>query len=565
MVTGESKNGPPSERLLDVPVGEANRFKSPLGFRRPEMASLIWDRSLRLGHSKRNSFSSVAYDSAAINMSSSSTTSSFTGTTNSLSAALPSPFGDVSLSDADLRASAYEIFLAATRSSSSKPLIYTSNNQNNNNCIKQRWSLTSTATSKMNVWKTTLPRLPKKDNLQSSPPRLTMKKALGLRSSSKRGSEGRSPGSSCSGGKIKKPMTVGELMRVQMRVSDALDSRLRRGLLRISAGQVGKRIESMVLPLELLQQFKAITTIPDAPIPIYIFGFLPFHKEQDLEPACSINPNTLFFQYTLKIISSPFFLFLKWSISQQILSSTLTAMLGWADKRLLAYHGTFDSRKIDSIQSIVSIGISAAKILVEDISNDVDEEKTKLMSSVCTAFARRMEKADSNRRSSRNQLNSLPVLAILAKDVGDLAMKGKDTFSPILKRWHPFAVGVAVAMLHACYGNELKQFIAAITELTADAVQILRAADKLEKDLINIAVEDSVDSDDGGKAIICEMPPYEAEGSIANMVKVWIKTRINRLKECIDRTLQQEVYVQCLIDSFLEQNTMLYNLTSRNP
>ncbi|CAA2953771.1 Hypothetical predicted protein [Olea europaea subsp. europaea] len=379
MVTGESKNGPPSERLLDVPVGEANRFKSPLGFRRPEMASLIWDRSLRLGHSKRNSFSSVAYDSAAINMSSSSTTSSFTGTTNSLSAALPSPFGDVSLSDADLRASAYEIFLAATRSSSSKPLIYTSNNQNNNNCIKQRWSLTSTATSKMNVWKTTLPRLPKKDNLQSSPPRLTMKKALGLRSSSKRGSEGRSPGSSCSGGKIKKPMTVGELMRVQMRVSDALDSRLRRGLLRISAGQVGKRIESMVLPLELLQQFKAITTIPDAPIPIYIFGFLPFHKEQDLEPACSINPNTLFFQYTLKIISSPFFLFLKWSISQQILSSTLTAMLGWADKRLLAYHGTFDSRKIDSIQSIVSIGISAAKILVEDISNDVDEEKTKLM------------------------------------------------------------------------------------------------------------------------------------------------------------------------------------------
>ncbi|XP_022863080.1 uncharacterized protein LOC111383229 isoform X2 [Olea europaea var. sylvestris] len=176
-----------------------------------------------------------------------------------------------------------------------------------------------------------------------------------------------------------------------------------------------------------------------------------------------------------------------------------------------------------------------------------------------------MEKADSNRRSSRNQLNSLPVLAILAKDVGDLAMKGKDTFSPILKRWHPFAAGVAVAMIHACYGNELKQFIAAITELTADAVQILRAADKLEKDLINIAVEDSVDSDDGGKAIICEMPPYEAEGSIANMVKVWIKTRINRLKECIDRTLQQEVYVQCLIDSFLEQNTMLYNLTSRNP
>lgn len=153
----------------------------------------------------------------------------------------------------------------------------------------------------------------------------------------------------------------------------------------------------------------------------------------------------------------------------------------------------------------------------------------------------RMEKADSSRRASRNQPNPLPVLAILAKDVGELAIKEKDTFSSILKKWHPFAAGVAVATLHACYGNELKQFISGITELTPDAVQILRAADKLEKDLVQIAVEDSVDSDDGGKAIIREMPPYEAEGAIANLVKVWLKTRIDRLKEWVDRNLQQEV------------------------
>ncbi|KAI5444969.1 hypothetical protein KIW84_013306 [Lathyrus oleraceus] len=71
--------------------------------------------------------------------------------------------------------------------------------------------------------------------------------------------------------------------------------------------------------------------------------------------------------------------------------------------------------------------------------------------------------------------------------------------------------GLAVATLHACYGNEMKQFIAGITELTPDVVQVLRAADQLEKDLVQIAVEDSVDSDDGGKAVIREMPPYEAE------------------------------------------------------
>jgi hypothetical protein len=152
-----------------------------------------------------------------------------------------------------------------------------------------------------------------------------------------------------------------------------------------------------------------------------------------------------------------------------------------------------------------------------------------------------MEKADSSRRASKNQPNPLPVLAILAKDVGDLAINEKEVFSPILKRWHPFAAGVAVATLHACYGNELKQFISGMMELTPDAVQVLRAADKLEKDLVQIAVEDSVDSDDGGKAIIREMPPYEAEATVANLVKVWIKKSVDRLKEWVDRSLQQEV------------------------
>lgn len=157
-----------------------------------------------------------------------------------------------------------------------------------------------------------------------------------------------------------------------------------------------------------------------------------------------------------------------------------------------------------------------------------------------------MEKADSSRRASKNQPNALPGLVILAKDVGSLAVNEKQVFSPILKRWHPLAAGLAVATLHACYGNELKQFISGITELTPDAVQVLRAADQLEKDLVQIAVEDSVESEDGGKAIIREMPPYEAEGAIANLVKIWIKTRIDRLKEWVDRNLQQEVCIHYL-------------------
>ncbi|KAL0330367.1 UNVERIFIED_CONTAM: protein unc-13 [Sesamum radiatum] len=594
------------------------------------MASLFRDRTL--GHSKRDSFSSSSSTAttAATTASPSSATSRFTPTiTPTALSPLPPPLvTSPPLSPTPISAP------LPTRSS-----------------YPPTKSLTSAAASKM-------------------------KKALGLRSSSsRRSSDSNNP---VAGGKTKRPVTIGELMRVQMRVSEASDSRIRRGLLRISAGQVGRRTESMILPLELLQQFKASDFTDQAEYEAWqkrnlrmleagllLHPHMPLEKantaaqrlrqiihaaldrpietgrnnesmqvlrttvmalasrtsdgavleschwadgfplnlrlyEMLLEACFDINDETsileevdelmelikktwgiLGLNQMLHNLCFTWVLFNRYVASGQveidllyaadsqlsevakdvkmtkdpvyskILSSTLTAMLGWAEKRLLAYHETFDSGNIDSMQSIVSVGVLAAKILVEDISNEYRRRKnevdvalsridTYIRSSLRTAFAQRMEKADSSRRASRNQPNPLPVLAILAKDVGELAIKEKDMFSPILKRWHPFAAGVAVATLHACYGNELKQFISGITELTPDAVQILRAADKLEKDLVQIAVEDSVDSDDGGKAIIREMPPYEAEGAIANLVKVWIKTRLDRLKEWVDRNLQQE-------------------------
>lgn len=82
-----------------------------------------------------------------------------------------------------------------------------------------------------------------------------------------------------------------------------------------------------------------------------------------------------------------------------ILSSTLTSILGWAEKRLLAYHDTFDSSNIDTMQAIVSLGVVAAKILVEDISNEYRRRRknevdvarnridTYIRSSLRTAFA----------------------------------------------------------------------------------------------------------------------------------------------------------------------------------
>ncbi|MED6184735.1 hypothetical protein PIB30_050408 [Stylosanthes scabra] len=68
------------------------------------------------------------------------------------------------------------------------------------------------------------------------------------------------------------------------------------------------------------------------------------------------------------------------------------------------------------------------------------------------------------------------------------------------------------------------------------------AADKLEKDLVQIAVADSVESEDGGKSVIREMQPYEAEAVIGNLVKSWIKIRVDRLGEWVNRNIQQEVW-----------------------
>ena len=83
----------------------------------------------------------------------------------------------------------------------------------------------------------------------------------------------------------------------------------------------------------------------------------------------------------------------------EILSSTLSSVMGWTDKRLLGYHETFNASNIDSMQGIISIGVSAAKIFVEHKSQEYcgrrKEEtdivrgriETYIRSSLRTAFA----------------------------------------------------------------------------------------------------------------------------------------------------------------------------------
>ncbi|XP_074268979.1 protein unc-13 homolog [Silene latifolia] len=573
----------------------------------------------------------------------------------------PNPLGSLggNISDSELRETAYEVFIAVCRSSTgSKPLTYT----------PQSDKTTSTSSSSSSIERSLTSSL---SSLTTSASKV--KKALGIKREK--------VGGGVKGERKKKTaVSVGELMRVQLRVSEQFDSRVRRALLRIAASQLGKRIELTVLPLELLQQLRpsdfpnqqefesfqkrnlkileaGLLLYPQVPLdktdasaqrlkqiikgasekpletgkntesmqvlrnvvmalacrsfddtlasmchwadgfPLNLqlyrmlleacfdiddetsiidevdevlelikktwvilginqelhnlcFAWVLYHRYMD---TGEIEDDLLFAASNLLAEVEKDAKSMKDLDYSKVLSSTLSVVLGWAEKRLLTYHDTFCSGNIDLMQSVTSLAVISAKLLVDDISSEYrkrrkevnvarDRVDTYIRSSIRVAFAQKMEKINLSKRSSGRQQDPIPVLSLLAQEVTELVLTEKEFYSPVLKRWHPLAAGVAVATLHSCFGSELKQFVTRISELTPDAVQVLIAADMLEKQLVQVAVEDAVDSDDGGKAIIKEMPPYEAEAVIGTLVKSWIGTRIDRLREWVDRNLQQEVW-----------------------
>lgn len=559
------------------------------------------------------------------------------------------------ITQSELRETAYEILIGACRSSTgSKPLTYISQSERSSSTERERNCASSLTTS------------PSLQRSLTSAAASKVKKALGISS--------RNRGERKSGG------TVGEMIRVQMKVSEQTDSRVRRAFLRIAAGQLGRRLESVVFPLELLQQLKpsdfpnqqefeafqkkslkileaGLLLYPHVPLdksdtaaqrlkqiirgasekPLetgknsefmqllrtvvmtlacrsfddqasnmchWADGFpLNLHIYQMLLEACfDVDDETsiieevdevlelikktwvilgmnqelhnlcflwiLFHRYVETGEIEEELLFAASNLLIQVendaktmkdldyskvLSSLLSAILGWAEKQLLTYHDTFRSGSLELMQSVATLAVTSAKILVEDISQEYrkkrkevnvarDRVETYIRSSIRTAFAQKMEKINLSKQSSKNQKNPIPVLSLLAQEVTELALNEKEMYSPIFKRWNPLSAGVAVATLHSCFANELKQFVARINELTPDAVQVLLAADRLEKQLVQVAVEDAVDSDDGGKSIIKEMPPYDTEAVIGTLVKSWIRTRVERVKEWVDNYLKQEVW-----------------------
>lgn len=148
-----------------------------------------------------------------------------------------------------------------------------------------------------------------------------------------------------------------------------------------------------------------------------------------------------------------------------------------------------------------------------------------------------------NENVKHTEENEEPSVALLdlAKETEDLAAKETELFSPILKKWHPIAGGVAAVTLHQCYGTVLKQYLAETIMLTDEIVGVLQRAAKLEKVLVQMVVEDSEECEDGGKGIIREMITYEFDPIILKLLRQWIDERLRKEKELLSRVKETEV------------------------
>ncbi|KAG6545371.1 hypothetical protein Mapa_013220 [Marchantia paleacea] len=236
----------------------------------------------------------------------------------------------------------------------------------------------------------------------------------------------------------------------------------------------------------------------------------------------------------------------------EALKTALTSIHSWAERRLLAYREIFPKGASGVMEALLSIGLLAGRILAEeakqesqrkqkDLSN-YESEKVELYirSSLKAAFAQMMETTDSRRRSFKNGGVPRPPLMVLAADIGQLAEEETLRFSPVLKQWNVCAGGIAAATLHACFAREIKQFLSGRQTIGPEVLQVLQGADMLEKDLVQIAVEDAVDAEDGGKGLMREMQPYECETTIERLSKDWLQNGLAHLIEWVGRNIQNE-------------------------
>lgn len=245
----------------------------------------------------------------------------------------------------------------------------------------------------------------------------------------------------------------------------------------------------------------------------------------------------------------------------RVLSATLASMQGWAERKLLDYHQGFEDGAVGMMENVLCLALSTAKIRTEDISSNGNspmlvERRNKtpnnsfagnrvdryIRSSVKNAFTRIFENGNGRVDSMVVVVEEDPteILMQLIRDTENLAMVETETYSPILKKWHPVPTAVALVTLHSCFSIVLKQYVSKIASLTNELVRVLQTATKLENLLVQMVVEDAAECEDGGKGIVKEMASYEVDTIILNLMRSWIDERLKMGRQCVSRAKENE-------------------------
>ncbi|XP_076896487.1 protein unc-13 homolog [Bidens hawaiensis] len=229
-----------------------------------------------------------------------------------------------------------------------------------------------------------------------------------------------------------------------------------------------------------------------------------------------------------------------------MLSAMLSSMIKWSENRLLDYHESFNRETVDLMENILPLAFSAVKILEESGYEDTSDSSGNkvdqyIRSSLRKAFAKMVKNMNTMNGSFKLRDESGKLIE-LAKRTEDLAFREKEMFSPVLKTWHLFSAGVAAVTLQTCYGSMLRQFLAANTMLSNEIVILLQRADKLEKVLVNMVVEDSIECENGGRTFVREMVPYDVDSIVLRYLRQWVQDCLKRVKDVVETAKETETW-----------------------
>ncbi|KAE8726346.1 peptide transporter PTR3-A-like [Hibiscus syriacus] len=236
------------------------------------------------------------------------------------------------------------------------------------------------------------------------------------------------------------------------------------------------------------------------------------------------------------------------AVYAKILSSILASIRDWTEERLLRYHEYFDKGSVGGIDSLLPLALSSAKVLSEDatiMEGDIMlEDSTSdrvghyIRSSMKNAFRKMIENESVNKEGEEPSVSMLK----FTKRTEELAEKERAIFSPVMKSWHPIAAGVAIVMIHRCYGDLLKEYVTETRILNGEVVGVLQEAAKLEQVLVQMVVEESEECEIEGKGIVGEMDRYEVDSITLRLLRKWIDERLKQGKDLLGRAKETETW-----------------------